>query len=308
MPLRNKGTSLGLSLMAAALSAAVAFAQVAPDAPALAVAAAGHGKVRLTVTAGPSGAPGGFEVCYMTSAQFAQRGGAWPATGWVAGEGWVDFTGVGTLNTWGASSVDFRLAPHQALDIEIGDTRDETGVMGTTGSELASATEYVVSVFALPASGGPRSLLSATLASATSLQGVNCTYTQGYWKNHPGAWPTSSMVLGTVSYSAAELITILNEPVVGNGLVSLAHQLIAAQLNVMNGANPGTITATIASANALIGGLVVPPVGSGTLVPAATSALTQTLDDFNNGIIGPGHCGATPSRSSTWGRVKDLYR
>lgn len=308
MHLRHKGTSLGLTLLAVAFSAAFAFAQVAPDSPALGVAAAGHGKVRLTVTAGPSGAPGGFEVRYMTTAQFAQLGGVWPAAGRAPGEAWVDFTGVGTLNTWGASAVNFRLAPHQALDVEIGDTRDETGVSGTTGTELSSASEYVVCVFALPASGSPGSPFSATVVSATSAQGVNCTYTQGYWKNHPGAWPLPSMLLGTVSYNAAELLTILNEPVAGNGLLSLVHQLIAAKLNVANGADPTSIAALIAAADAMVGGLVVPPVGSGTLDPAATSALTQALDDFNNGITGPGHCGATPSRSSTWGRVKDLYR
>jgi len=58
----------------------------------------------------------------------------------------------------------------------------------------------------------------------------------------------------------------------------------------------------------LIGGLVVPPVGGGFLAPGSTSALTNTLDDYNNGII-PGvlNC-ATKTSQSTWGKVKSLYR
>ena len=43
-------------------------------------------------------------------------------------------------------------------------------------------------------------------------------------------------------------------------------------------------------ADALIGGLVVPPVGAGSLANATTSALTNTLSDYNEGKTGPGHC------------------
>jgi len=50
------------------------------------------------------------------------------------------------------------------------------------------------------------------------------------------------------------------------------------------------VAAAIASADALIGGLVIPPVGSGSLASSATSALTSALDNFNQGLIGPGHC------------------
>jgi hypothetical protein len=32
------------------------------------------------------------------------------------------------------------------------------------------------------------------------------------------------------------------------------------------------------------------------------------LDDFTNGLIGPGHCGTTPASRKSWGEVKSLYR
>jgi hypothetical protein len=129
---------------------------------------------------------------------------------------------------------------------------------------------------------------------------VGCAYTQGYWKNHPDVWPVDSLTLGTVSYAEAQLLAILNQPVKGNGLVSLAHQLIAAKLNADGGNSvPPEVVTAIHDADALIGGLVVPPVGvppvgSGYLAPAATSALTSVLDGYNNGLAsgGPPDCGS----------------
>jgi hypothetical protein len=114
-----------------------------------------------------------------------------------------------------------------------------------------------------------------------------CTYTQGFWKNHgpnpsgnnSNEWDSGTMTLGmnlgTVNYTASQLQRIFETAVKGNGLISLAHQLIAG---------------VIAAADALIAGLVVPPVGSGYLAPKTTSALTTALADFNEGRTGPGHC------------------
>jgi len=112
--------------------------------------------------------------------------------------------------------------------------------------------------------------------------GEECAFTQGYWKNHPDAWPVSSLTLGGVSYNQQQLLAIFHEPVRGNGLISLAHQLIAAKLNVANGADGGDIADEIAAADALIGGRVVPPIGSGYLSPSSTSSLVEALDQFNN--------------------------
>lgn len=116
-----------------------------------------------------------------------------------------------------------------------------------------------------------------------------CTYTQGYWKNHPDAWPVSSLVLGTngKSYTKSQLIAILKTPVRGNGLISLAYQLIAAKLNVANGADPSAVAAYITQADQMIGSLTIP---NGMLPTALTSGLAGQLDAYNNGKIGPGHC------------------
>jgi uncharacterized repeat protein (TIGR01451 family) len=124
-----------------------------------------------------------------------------------------------------------------------------------------------------------------------------CAFTLGYWKNHASSWPVATLKLGSVSYTKSQLLSIFATPPAGNGLISLADQLIAAKLNVANGTIvPASINQAIASADALIGALVVPPVGSGTLPPAGCSALVQTLDSYNSGTLagGPTHCGDAP--------------
>ena len=123
-------------------------------------------------------------------------------------------------------------------------------------------------------------------------------FTQGYWKNHPDAWPVDTLTLGTVTYSKDQLLSILRRPVRGNGLVALAHQLIAAKLNVALNEQTGftirdSVQDLIRSADNLIGQLIVPPVGKGWLHPSVTSELVMALDDFNEGAY-PCDAGGVP--------------
>jgi len=154
-------------------------------------------------------------------------------------------------------------------------------------------------------------ILASTLALAacqdnTSISenpitaGDDCTLTQGYWKNHPNAWPVSSLELGLVTYTKAEALDILGTPVGGNGLIALAHQLIATKLNLASGST-SAVTQAEADADALIGDLVVPPDGTGYLASATTSALTHALDDYNTGKTGPGHCDGVGKPECTCG-------
>ncbi|MCC3156650.1 hypothetical protein LJ737_05335 [Hymenobacter sp. 15J16-1T3B] len=116
----------------------------------------------------------------------------------------------------------------------------------------------------------------------------HCTLTQGYWKNH--SWPVQSLTLGGTTYTRTQLLAILNTPVRGNGLVALAYQLIAAKLNLANGSDGSVISADLAAADAMFVGknMAADPLPS---VPTSqTSTLTARLDDYNNGVIGPGHC------------------
>ncbi|MGC8793470.1 MAG: hypothetical protein ACP5U2_08775 [Bryobacteraceae bacterium] len=132
-------------------------------------------------------------------------------------------------------------------------------------------------------------IVCALLLTRPVLAQSGCVaFTQGYWKNHPEALPVSELALGQTTYSKDQLLSILRRPVRGNGLVALAHQLIAAKLNVLvNEAagygTPSEVTDAIAAADALIGQLVIPPVGQGWLHPSVTSELVAILDDYNEG-------------------------
>lgn len=305
-----------LALAAAVAVPNAALAQL--DSPDVSSVDAGKAKWVIEVTAGPSGAPNGFTIWWMKKATFDAVGQTWFPTGNQV-QAQVYFTGTPTLNTWDGTLTSYALAPNQTIRVELGDLFDETGLTqaNTLGlAELEPGVEYVFCAWALGDGSISASAWSSNVFGATIDN--NCTYTQGYWRTHgPGAcqagnnaneWPVTDLTLGTVNYTDTELCSILHTPAAGNGLLILAHQLIAARLNIANGADPSAIAADVAAADALIGGLVIPPVGAGYLAPATVNALTQALDDWNNGITGPGHCDATPTTPSTWGRVKASYR
>jgi hypothetical protein len=273
--------------------------------PDIRVVDAGYGKVVLDVTASVDGAPSGFTVRWMKGRDFIANGYDWyPAANSVQHE--ASFQGVPTLNTWNGTLHSFVLTPDQTARIEIGDLVDETGVVTGTPGELIVDTNYV---FSVRLNGTPSDAPSEyTPIVITATRGdQNCTFTIGYWKNHPSVWPVGALTLGTSTYTQAQLLQILNKPVAGNGLISLAHQLIATKLNIANGASASAIAATVAAADAQIGSLVIPPIGAGYIHPSQTSSKTQDLDDYNNGITGPGHC-ATAVQSASWSSVKASYR
>lgn len=304
----RKLCSIVLLLFAAASLAAVRVQaqDVTLDAPELTPVLAGQGKVRVTIEAGASGTPEGFSVWWMPRSRFEEYGSNWANVPTWARRS-ASFVGEASLNTWGETTQNFQLGGYSRLDVELGDLFDESGVLGSVADELSPAVEYVMTAFA-NAPQGSHAAFSSAVYCVTQVSGDNCTYTQGYWKTHPEAWPVSSLTLGTVSYSKTKLLAILSQPVQGNGLVSLARQLIAAKLNLAAGASPAAVASIITMADGLIAGRVVPPNGSGSLTTSSTSVITQALDDFNNGLSGPGHCGSTPARASTWGSLKTLHR
>jgi roadblock/LC7 domain-containing protein len=138
---------------------------------------------------------------------------------------------------------------------------------------------------------------------------LGCTLTIGYWKNHAGFTGnnadmitpllTPALYLGnpggltTIQVtSAAQAVGILNfNGVASNGINKLQGQLLGAKLNIRSGANPTAIAGTIVAADNFLS----------MHSSASWSSLTKTqqqqvlgwmtaLDNYNNGLIGPGHC------------------
>jgi hypothetical protein len=132
-----------------------------------------------------------------------------------------------------------------------------------------------------------------------------CTLTQGYWKTHSelgpapydGTWALLPNGASTTFYlSGATYHEVLWTPPKGNVYFVLAHQYIAATLNGLDGASaPSSVADALADAQALFATYTPAEVlalkgPAGNAVRAEFTSLASTLDDYNNGIIGPGHC------------------
>jgi hypothetical protein len=281
------------------------------DAPDISFLDSDRTSLTLQVHAGQTGAPAGFVVQWLPVGTYESFGG-WPEPPYASDS---HFSGVPTLYvTPGTPS--YQLQPDQSVNIVLGKLFDETGVISSYASqELADGTDYVVRVQAAASATTAASPFSQTIYCATRARtSTDCTVTLGFWKSHAEAWDrVASIRLGTVTYTNAQLHAILNTPAKGNGLITLAHQLITAKLNALLGATPGPVTeAVVAQADAAIGARVVPPVGQGYLAPSSVAAMAFALDAFNTGKVGPGHCpsdmtvvGTVPT---TWGRLKTIYR
>ena len=272
------------------------------DTPIVSVSEVSRSSITLEVTAGATGLPAGFGVDWMTRANFISYG--WDGAGMY----YCNFTGLPTYNNW-PGSLGYALGPFQTGWIEVGDLFDETGVETDYNIELSANVEYVFRAYGLGDLNGEASYYTSTRIGTTLTQGAesNCIRTQGYWKNHPEVWPVQSLTLGNVTYTKAQLLLILNNPALGNGLLILAHQLIATKLNLANGGSSGPISSFVDDADGLIGNLVVPPIGGGYLDPNTVQTPKDQLDDYNNGRTAA-QCAITASKPATWGRIKTLYR
>lgn len=116
-----------------------------------------------------------------------------------------------------------------------------------------------------------------------------CTYTIGYWKNHPEDWPTNNLSLYTMHEAMMNLWT---PPKGGNAYFILAHQYIGAELNVVNGTSiSDEVLDAWFSAQELLETYM-----DAEKIPKKSSDrdwaidLADILDDYNNGLLGPCHC------------------
>ena len=120
---------------------------------------------------------------------------------------------------------------------------------------------------------------------------AKCPRSHGYWKTHPTAWPVASLQLGAQTYNKAELLSLLSKPSKGDASVILAHQLIAAKLNLAVGVNGQPVATTIADVDqrlrAYSGKLPYKVSPSSTAGKALVKAADK-LEDFNEGELTPG--------------------
>jgi hypothetical protein len=184
-------------------------------------------------------------------------------------------------------------------------TATPSGTISPTATPSATGSPTATPSATPSATGSPSATATATPSGTPSATATpsgtpfGCVRGQGFWKNHPDQWPVTELQLGNVTYTQQQLLDILHQPVRGNGLLILAHQLIAAKLNIAAGADPSCIQDTIAEADALIGDLVIPPVGDGYLRPRDAAPLAGILGDFNEGAMCAPACEANPEPTTT---------
>ena len=135
---------------------------------------------------------------------------------------------------------------------------------------------------------------------------TGCTLTQGYWKTHskygPASKPDATWNLlpggagpDTVFFlSGASWYQVFWTAPAGNQYYNLAHQYMAARLNVLDGASvPASVAAAIASATTLFQTYTPAQIGamdSKNAVRKQFVELAGLLGSYNEGLIGPGHC------------------
>jgi len=138
-------------------------------------------------------------------------------------------------------------------------------------------------------------LVGMLAVEAPKSSAASCPLSHGFWKTHANAWNVSGVALGSRFYTNAELLTILQTPVRGDASLILAHQLIAALLNIAHGSDSTPVSTIISDANNALGGARIPQ----DIAPNSTLGQRMIndaaiLDNYNNGKLTPicGHVAA----------------
>jgi hypothetical protein len=143
---------------------------------------------------------------------------------------------------------------------------------------------------------GTQGSASAAVKVSVPCQG-GCTLTPGYWKTHskygPAPYDDTWAQIGedTPFYLSGQSYyqVLWTSPSGGNAYYILAHQFIAAKLNGLNGASTTPeVNAAIAWAEGFFSAYT--PSSFSKAVAGQAKAYAATLDSYNNGLIGPGHC------------------
>jgi hypothetical protein len=135
-----------------------------------------------------------------------------------------------------------------------------------------------------------------------------CTVTIGFWKTHAGFGPQANVVSqylpiwlgnmgGAESINVADSAIahdILMRDVYGNndnGITKLYAQLLGAKLNIAAGASNSAVAAVITAAdNFLATNYWTSWEGLSKSTKKMVLAWMTALDNYNNGLTGPGHC------------------
>jgi hypothetical protein len=178
-------------------------------------------------------------------------------------------------------------------------TFNYTVTFNTTDHPLECGESSVENTASLATDDGQTETATSTVWFDKLCDGKGCTLTQGYWKTHsalgPAAHPDDTWLLlasgpNTTFYlSGQSWFTVFWTAPQGNAYYNLAHQFMAAKLNVLAGASTTpAVDSALAAAHTFFS--TYTPANWPKAQKNAILALATTLDQYNNGLIGPGHC------------------
>jgi hypothetical protein len=118
---------------------------------------------------------------------------------------------------------------------------------------------------------------------------AGCTFTQGYYQNKGASLlPTGNFYASGQTY----LQVLETSPKGGNPYYILAHQHIAASLNAKSASVPGNVTTAMTQAGTYFAtsGITPDTPTSSTYTKEKLTGWADVLGQYNEGLIGPGHC------------------
>lgn len=244
-----------------------------------------------------------------------------------------DYLAGGTITpTWvGEPSIEFftGMAIREALTgrlVASTHSVDDDGDRATTGTAVQSrvyafnrTTPFAVEGFDTKLGGSDYYVGFGDMSVGFVFEADGCTYTQGFWRNHagqergrsgraaPNAWPYESSSEGDPApdteffLSGDTWLEVLETPTRGNGYYVLAHQYIAAALNLLKH-DPAPLPESVQEAIELAedffqnygvedGGDRWDPDSDLPGTSSTFSELAEILDSYNNGEMeGVTHC------------------
>jgi len=200
-----------------------------------------------------------------------------------------------TQCTFGGSSY---FQTEYAANQIVGYSPSQLAGVGATGKLLAPQEStnklYIYpgsSSFSVPVNFFSTAVQSQEMGTMVTCPARGCPATQGYWKHH--TFPRNlfssngTLMIGTDSYTASQLVAILNTPPKGgNAVLILGHQLIAALANAAAGAQvPSSVAIAIYQAEMLytVNNLSLSStVADSSNLGQQLTALSNVLDSYNS--------------------------
>jgi hypothetical protein len=226
-------------------------------------------------------------------------------------------TPAGTTTFSATGNVSFSSAAITEIDKCADVTDSLQGVLGTVCyPDVPKSFTYAIMAGPYEQSGDYSIENTATVTAQTTSTSVEsdwdvqilvpsagCTLTPGYWKTHskygPAPFDNTWLLLAPAGEDSPFFDTgktwyqTLWTPPAGNAYYILAHAYAAAYMNMLHGADTTAVATQLAQAQLLLDkydGNPLPMSQITKSVKTQFTALGAALDNYNNGLTGPGHC------------------